>query len=275
MQYDPSKFDPIEEIGEANESTVSIAIEGCCHGELDLIYQRLQDHESKTGRKIDLLLCCGDFQSHRNAADFHSSSIPPKYRNLGTFPQYYAGEKTAPILTIFIGGNHEASQPLRELYYGGWVAPNIYYLGAAGVIQFAGLRIGGISGIYKSHDYQMGHYEMPPYDNSSLRSVYHVRNVDVYRMKSLSTPLDVMLSHDWPLGIEQHGNLQELLRMKPYFRQEVENNDLGSPPNREILDTIKPKHWFAAHLHVKFKATVHHSSTEKDDEFRPLVPSQE
>jgi len=32
-------------------------------------------------------------------------------------------------LTIFIGGNHEASNYLQELPYGGWVAHNIYYLG--------------------------------------------------------------------------------------------------------------------------------------------------
>ena len=44
-------------------------------------------------------------------------------------PRYYSGEKKAPILTIFIGGNHEASNYLQELPYGGWVAPNIYYLG--------------------------------------------------------------------------------------------------------------------------------------------------
>lgn len=30
---------------------------------------------------------------------------------------------------MFIGGNHEASNHLQELPYGGWVAPNIYYLG--------------------------------------------------------------------------------------------------------------------------------------------------
>lgn len=151
-------FDKIEEIGEPSTDSISIAVEGCCHGELDRIYARIQDHEQKTGQKIDLLICCGDFQSHRNAGDFLSSSIPPKYRSLGTFPRYYAEETKAPVLTLFIGGNHEASQPLRELYLGGWVAPNIYYLGAAGVVRYGGLRIGGISGIYKSHDYKMGQY---------------------------------------------------------------------------------------------------------------------
>jgi hypothetical protein len=43
--------------------------------------------------------------------------------------RYYSGEKKAPVLTVFIGGNHEASNYLQELPYGGWVAPDIYYLG--------------------------------------------------------------------------------------------------------------------------------------------------
>lgn len=55
--------------------------------------------------------------------------------------RYYNGEKVAPILTIFIGGNHEASNYLQELPYGGWVAPNIYYLGYAGIINVAGLFV--------------------------------------------------------------------------------------------------------------------------------------
>ena len=48
---------------------------------------------------------------------------------ISLFHRYYSGEKTAPILTIFIGGNHEASNYLCELPYGGWVCPNIYYMG--------------------------------------------------------------------------------------------------------------------------------------------------
>lgn len=68
---------------------------------------------------------------------------------MNTFYKYYAGECVAPVLTVFIGGNHEASNHLWELPFGGWVAPNIYYLGYAGVVRCNGVRIAGLSGIYK------------------------------------------------------------------------------------------------------------------------------
>ena len=287
-------------------SHVRIAIQGCCHGSLDRIYATLQARE---GPPIDLLLCCGDFQAIRNASDLQTLAVPEKYREIGTFWRYYSGQARAPIPTIFVGGNHEASGYLQELFYGGWVAPNIYYLGAAGVVRFGGLRIGGLSGIYKSHDFAKGRYEMPPYDKGTLRSVYHVRNVEVYRMKCLGTragseatatsdgggggaveadesggdqgqpwrPLDIMLSHDWPRGIEQHGDTASLLRKKKFFRQEVHDNTLGSPANEDVLHAIKPRWWFSAHLHVKFQATVRHASTsgdsDADDGKKPHEPS--
>jgi len=41
---------------------------------------------------------------------------PEKYLEIGTFHEYYSGVKKAPYLTIFVGGNHEASNHNRELY---------------------------------------------------------------------------------------------------------------------------------------------------------------
>lgn len=41
-------------------------------------------------------------------------------------------------------------------YYGGWAAPNIYFLGFAGIIKFGNVRIGGLSGIYKANHYNTG-----------------------------------------------------------------------------------------------------------------------
>jgi lariat debranching enzyme len=38
---------------------------------------------------------------------------PEKYKTLGHFHEYFEGKKLAPILTVLIGGNHEAVNSLR------------------------------------------------------------------------------------------------------------------------------------------------------------------
>jgi len=185
-------------------------------------------------------------------------AVPPKYQRLGTFHKYYSGIKVVPYPTIFIGGNHEASNYLWELYYGGWAAQNLYFLGCGGVINVGGVRIAGASGIYKANDYNRGHYEKAPYSPSHLRSIYHVREYDIRKLGLVRSPIDIMLSHDWPRGIEQFGNVRQLLREKKFFAAEVARNDLGSPANEELLAKLCPTYWFSAHLHVKFPALVHH-----------------
>ena len=193
---------------------MKIAVEGCGHGELDKIYAAMKHLEEREGVVIDLLICCGDFQAVRNLDDLECMSVPKKYLELGTFWKYYSGEAVAPYPTIFIGGNHEASNYLWELYYGGWVCPNIYYLGHSGVINFGDLRVGGLSGIFKSHDYRTGHHERPPYRGHEVKTAYHVRKFDADKLKAIREPVDVFLSHDWPRGIAHHGDLPALLRKK-------------------------------------------------------------
>lgn len=138
------------------------------------------------------------------------------------------------------------------------MAPNIYFLGYAGVINFGGIRIAGLSGIYKAHHYPMGHFERPPYSESSMRSAYHVRMLDVNRLLRLQGSIDVFLSHDWPAGIARHGDINALLRRKSFLRQEIDDGSLGSPPAAQLLETLRPAYWFSAHLHTKFAALVEH-----------------
>uniref|UniRef100_A0A7E4ZQM7 DBR1 domain-containing protein n=1 Tax=Panagrellus redivivus TaxID=6233 RepID=A0A7E4ZQM7_PANRE len=240
-----------------------LAVAGCSHGEMDKIYSTLAVMARNRGYPFDLLICCGDYQALRNNADMKTIHVNQKYQNLGTFHQYYSGKKIAPILTIFIGGNHESAGFLAELPYGGWVAPNIYYLGFSSVIRFAGLRIAGLSGIFKKFDYHKGHFERPPFPNGSMISAYHVRSVDILRLKQLeaTTPedrVDIMVSHDWPVGITDHGNTPQLLRFKPFFTEDIQNKRLGNPHTMEVLQLLKPRFWFAAHLHCRYEASVPH-----------------
>ncbi|KAL3663190.1 hypothetical protein V7S43_011600 [Phytophthora oleae] len=248
---------------------VRVAVVGCAHGLLDDIYATVNFvNEMDPENPVELLLCCGDFECMRNMRDLETLACPPKYRALHAFHRYYKQEKMAPVLTIFVGGNHEASGYLQELHYGGWVAPNMFYLGAAGVINVAGLRIAGLSGIYKQQHYTTGRFESMPFDNSTMRSVYHVRELEVFQLSHVQqvdkTPLGAFLSHDWPRGIEQYGNIPQLLRRKPFFEQEIRSNSLGSPAGEFLLFQLRPQHWFAAHLHVKFAAIVVHPDQASD-----------
>jgi lariat debranching enzyme len=161
---------------------MKVAIQGCCHGELDVLYETLAN------QSINLLIICGDFQCLRSTVDLPSLACPPKYRRLGNFYEYYSGLKEAPFPTLFIGGNHEASSYLWELFHGGFVAHNIYFLGFAGVVKFGGLRIGGVSGIYKDHHYNMGYYEKHPLNEDDCRSIYHTRRFNIYRLSQVSLP---------------------------------------------------------------------------------------
>lgn len=98
---------------------VIVAVSGCVHGQIDSLYQKLAELEVYRGVKADVLLCTGDFQALRNDFDLHTLSCPAKYRKLGDFKDYYERVKTAPVLTIIIGGNHEAVVFMNELPNGG------------------------------------------------------------------------------------------------------------------------------------------------------------
>lgn len=74
--------------------------------------------------------------------------------------------------------------------------------------------------------------------------------------------VDVFLTHDWPQHIWEHGDKANLLRMKPFFKQDMDSGELGSPPGMQLLKLLKPSYWFSGHMHVKFEATVNHNSSD-------------
>lgn len=238
---------------------VAIALQGCIHGEMTGCLESLMDviHEGKY--KVSLLLWSGDVQTVRNKEDLTSLACPPKFRALKDFHHYYDCEKLVPCLTLFIGGNHESSAFLHPLWFGGWVAPNMYYLGRSGVVTASKVRIAGLSGIYKSHDFHKAYYEEPPFNTQTVRSVYHVRDIEVKRLDNIRGPVNLVLTHDWPTQIIQNeADRRTLLRKKPYFRDDLQNGRLGNPYLMKLLKTLKPHIWVAAHLHVNFICTYKH-----------------
>ncbi|CAG8600678.1 5501_t:CDS:10, partial [Acaulospora colombiana] len=175
-------------------------------------YEELQNLENKTGQRVDVLIICGDFEAIRNEADLLCMAVPQKY---------YTGQKTAPVLTIVIGGNHEASNYLWELYV----------------------------------------------SSCSICSLISHRFTDI-----MEGP-EVMLSHDWPEGIYNHGNMAYLLKTKPWFKESIDKKELGNPHMMTLLKTARPFWWFSAHMHVRFKAEYDHTG-EGVSEWGRGAPSQ-
>lgn len=143
-------------------------------------------------------------------------------------------------------------------------------MGYASVIKVGGIKIAGISGIYKGYNFHKGRHEFSPYNDETKRSVYHVRKLDVFRLKQISSPIDICLSHDWPRGVYNFGDVEKLLRVKSFFEEEISQNKLGSPPCEELLNHIKPSYWFSAHLHCKFSALIPHETTDRFTKFLAL-----
>ncbi|ETI20898.1 hypothetical protein G647_07241 [Cladophialophora carrionii CBS 160.54] len=259
-------------VEEQKSAGVRVAVEGCGHGTLHAIYASVEQAcKVKGWDGVDLLIIGGDFQAVRNQYDLNVTAMPHKYRRMADFHEYYSGSRTAPYLTIFIGGNHEASNHLFELYYGGWVAPNIYYLGAANVLQIGPLRIAGLSGIWKGYDYRKPHFERLPYNQEEITSIFHVRELDVRKLLSLRSQVDIGLSHDWPQGVEYHGDYKWLFGKKPDFGTDSYAGKLGSVAARQCLDRLRPPYWFSAHLHTKFAAIFQHNQDQSATDGTPRL----
>lgn len=249
---------------------MKVAVVGCAHGELDTIYAALAEVERAKNVTVDLVICAGDFQAVRNSADLACMACPPKFRDMRSFWRYYSGAAVAPVPTLFVGGNHEASNHLQEIPLGGLVAPNMYFLGNAGVVWYRGLRVAGVSGVYTSHNYEKQRVERPPYPRNQIKSVYHMRKEDVDRLMRVKRPVDIFISHDWPRGIWNHGSLPNLLSAKPFLKSEITNNSFGNPAAADLLNHLQPAHWFSAHIHLKFPALVKHPDSGKETRFLAL-----
>ncbi len=97
------------------------------------------------------------------------------------------------------------------------------------------------------------------YQRSTLHSCYHVREYDLAKLMLISGGVDIMLTHDWPQGVCHHGNLQQLLRHKPFLKQDIDSGELGNPHAMHLMRTMRPTFWFSAHMHCKFPAVVQHA----------------
>ncbi|KAL6949755.1 hypothetical protein ACO0QE_000413 [Hanseniaspora vineae] len=262
---------------------LNVAVHGCVHGDLKKVYDLILS-KSKDQKKVDLLIILGDVQTLRSAQDLVSISIPPKYlynNNVGKitdFPRFIKDQYKIPIPTIIIGGNHENMKQFAELPHGGYIYPDLYYMGLKSVVSFKGLKIAGFSGITNLYDVYKPLPVVPHFSETSANSntsglnrlnqwwnknkktLYHVRFMELVPLYLYGVysdlPLDMVLSHDWPAVATRHGNVEDLLKRKPYFGKEISKGELGSKLYDPLLQVMRPKHWLSSHLHVKWGCEI-------------------
>ena len=242
---------------EIDKETLNIIITGCIHGSLDKMYKDIKEYSSTSNKNIDMILCTGDFECMRTEKDLTFLSCPEKYREMGDFYKYYTSKAIAPYLTIFIGGNHEASNYLEQNYYGGWVAPNIYYLGRSGLINVKGIRIGGISGIFNKFDYFRGNFEKDEDDiKGDKKSIFHLREFDVVKMSHVKNKIDIFMTHDWPTNLVSDEDKANVFKKKPHFKNDILDGTLGSFPGEFLLKYLKPSFFICGHMHFYYSNKI-------------------
>lgn len=230
---------------------MKLLVSGCLHGEWD----RLLDFVEENINDIDLVLVAGDVETFRTPEDLESFHAPPKYKVMGSFYKIYTGERRMPVPTIIIGGNHESSDVFHLLPFGGWVAENIFYTGYTSGLRVGNVSIVAESGIYFPKDYYRPHDEKYPIRGNDMISSIHIRAFQDFQILGLDSA-DIILTHDWPSGMALNYGGSFLQKVRKDLIESDRQNTFGLPRGMDILRKLNAKHWFAAHHHVAFGATV-------------------
>jgi hypothetical protein len=64
------------------------------------IYASIRRIEQHTGQKVDLLICCGDFQAVRNKDDLQSMNVPSKYLTMVRRAAHQSGTRALVAATL-------------------------------------------------------------------------------------------------------------------------------------------------------------------------------
>ncbi|TAN29982.1 MAG: hypothetical protein EPN30_01520 [Actinomycetota bacterium] len=189
-------------------STTFLAI-GDVHGQWDCVIEAISSATDILGHVPDLVLQVGDAEALRTESEMAMVAGPQVYAALGDFWRLQEGDLPCPV--YFIGGNHEPFQALDEAEQanGGppipW-GPNVYYLGRAGAAELHGLNIAWLSGIFRE--------TMPDKRGNGKKSNYHYVATDIEKTRTQAKDLgqiDILVSHDWPQGIEQGRGTEHIL----------------------------------------------------------------
>ncbi len=149
------------------------------------------------------------------------------------------GEIELPVPVYFVGGNHEdwpylalVEEKMREqrLDPPYEIAPNLFFLGRAGVVEVAGMRIVALSGIYDRIKWELC--------VTTPRKLYYHNQEDEEALLSDASGADLLLAHEWPVKLGSGATWEEAA-----YRA------VGSPTVGRLIRHFRPALSFHGHMH--------------------------
>ena len=220
---------------------------GDIHGRFHRVETWLDALEAARGRPVDMVLAVGDVEAFRLADDHRRKAA--KRAMPAEFAEYADGVRTMKRPLYFIAGNNEDFEALHDSPDGLQLAPNVQYLGRAGLKTLHGLRVGYLSGIHAPR-----FYEQPL---KRPRSLDTAKQAGYFRVSEVETvaglrDVDLMLAHEWPRGlpqrVQEQGGPPEGRTLPSYW--------IGNPITRRLVEAVHPKWVLCGHSHRAFAVTL-------------------
>lgn len=224
---------PIPSLSQADLKAVVVA--GDVHGQLQGLVQAVERLASRQGLEIDLVLQVGDLEAIGNAGDL--ASMPAvRHRQAGDFHLVMQGRLRLPWELCFLAGNHEPVARLACIPQGGVVGPRCRFLGRSGWLRRNGLLIAWLSGLHQP--------EVLDAPLVSDQTWLATRRDDLKALADCPQRPDLLLSHDWPLGLVT--TLPGRVRREPP----------GHPMVRMVCEQLRPVRLCCGHHHLAHRDVI-------------------
>ncbi len=217
-----------------------LCVAGDVHGKIRLLYENVRNFESYLGVRFAGLLQVGDFGIWPDADKVDRATR--NHGGAGDFPEMFARSEGVSLPTVFIKGNHEDFEFLREVesFPPQPVLPKLYYLPNGQVsdcvFDDGQVRVGGVGGCYAfSSD------DDPEEGDGASPSRYRSAEIESIRDRVV-TGIDVLLLHDAPDGIQ--------------VGEGASSYHTRGPGLRRLVAEVRPKVCFFGHHHVLLRASI-------------------
>ncbi|WP_045054629.1 metallophosphoesterase [Aliterella atlantica] len=236
----------------SHQQDIYFAAVGDVHGHMYAMLGLLQAWESRDRQKLAFVLQVGDFEPHRQQADLATMDAPNRYRKLGEFSDFYSKKAEFPWQIYFIGGNHEPYGFLDLMPAGGEVTKNCYYLGRVGFCELAGLKIVGLSGIYRENLFlHTARPDIAQIGSRSNKDYIGFIQSDIDRALDFQSA-DILMLHEWSTDTIAADDIESFQQWLPSLKYEV----LGNEYARMLIEFLQPKLVLCGHMHKSYRNQV-------------------